>query len=370
MANTTLTSWNTTVLPSNVTVLAGSDNSNEFTRANVIGMFLTLQLCQITQPYGSLLSQSGRFFWRCNPISSFVECLIIFWHLGCVVFRSVKEKRPALLRSLREAAGGLLLLRGGLCSDDSAVLMQKLLTGSFLDKDDQSVPHAVSQTTPQHGRGDIAMSQRQDASHSTVPAADWTLEANRSHALDPMTEKSRILHEALGSSVLAHKELRIDLLAAFTELAVLIKVVIVNGNRWLVVAGVFLVLDGVAIQALLVLLHWRELDELQMTSTIRMLRILDIELGPQRRWKFICMFLHLSFFGYLAYLAFTHPWLPKDATGFLRFLRDHVGISDVEAAAMVKKYFIIYGLLWWVCGTIAIPGLCKKGAFGILYAVY
>jgi hypothetical protein len=67
-----------------------SSSSQPFSRANVFSMFVTLQLCQLTQPYGSLLFQGASgFLWRCNPISSFVESCIIavelvrsFWGSG------------------------------------------------------------------------------------------------------------------------------------------------------------------------------------------------------------------------------------------------------------------------------------------------
>lgn len=52
----------------NITTPAPLNISNEFTYLNITGMFLTLQLRRLTQPYGSLLFRGGsEFFWRCNP---------------------------------------------------------------------------------------------------------------------------------------------------------------------------------------------------------------------------------------------------------------------------------------------------------------
>ncbi|KLU84986.1 hypothetical protein MAPG_04020 [Magnaporthiopsis poae ATCC 64411] len=60
-------------------------NASEFSTANVVGMFLTLSLCLLTQPYGSLFyrpygSAFGRlvfFFWRLNPLACACEAVII-----------------------------------------------------------------------------------------------------------------------------------------------------------------------------------------------------------------------------------------------------------------------------------------------------
>ena len=111
----------------------GSDE--HFTRTNVIGMFLTLQLCQLTQPYGSLLFHSvSGFFWRCNPIAALVEAVTILWYLVAAVLRSWRKDRAAVLKELQENASALLLLRGAIGKADSGGLMQKLMAGSFLDK--------------------------------------------------------------------------------------------------------------------------------------------------------------------------------------------------------------------------------------------
>ncbi|KAM7191299.1 hypothetical protein V8F20_009354 [Naviculisporaceae sp. PSN 640] len=103
-----------------------SESCDEFTRANLVGVFITVILCLITQPSGSLYFRGhGGFFWRINPIASFVEAGIIFWYLAVAVwesvvkrrselqrFRTCREKMTFVLAHVQQMAGALLLIRG------------------------------------------------------------------------------------------------------------------------------------------------------------------------------------------------------------------------------------------------------------------
>ncbi|KAK3318969.1 hypothetical protein B0H66DRAFT_558500 [Apodospora peruviana] len=142
-----------------ITVLAGADAGpaghinpglslpcevcDEFTRANVVGVFITLVLCQLTQPSGSLYFRGhGGFMWRLNPIVSFVEACIIFFHLGLAVWGvGVRRGRKVVLEELQRTASGLLLLRGvDVVRDDGNERLETLLRGTFLDQEDSSAP--------------------------------------------------------------------------------------------------------------------------------------------------------------------------------------------------------------------------------------
>ena len=65
--------------------LSMESNNNVFTRANVFGMFLTLTICILVQPVGSLIfgqpqNVIGRvafFFWRLHPLACVSEALLI-----------------------------------------------------------------------------------------------------------------------------------------------------------------------------------------------------------------------------------------------------------------------------------------------------
>lgn len=81
--------------------------SSPFTHANAFGMFLTIQICQLTQPYGSLLFHGANgWFWQVSPIASFLE--------GCIIARSLIFSRDRSWRSSKGfniTAAALLLLR-------------------------------------------------------------------------------------------------------------------------------------------------------------------------------------------------------------------------------------------------------------------
>jgi hypothetical protein len=122
-----------------------SNASQQFSRANLFGIFLTLQLCQFTQPYGSLLFRGrGGLVWRCNPIASFTEACIIVWHLVRTAYNCIREG-PGLYRAthralqwkrlretIRETASGLLLLRGHMKDPPDCGLLERRLSGNFL----------------------------------------------------------------------------------------------------------------------------------------------------------------------------------------------------------------------------------------------
>ncbi|KIM72613.1 hypothetical protein PILCRDRAFT_15962 [Piloderma croceum F 1598] len=52
-------------------------SSSIFTCANIFGLFLTIQICQLTQPYGSLLFRGTHgWFWRVSPLASLEGCIM------------------------------------------------------------------------------------------------------------------------------------------------------------------------------------------------------------------------------------------------------------------------------------------------------
>ncbi|KAK9796611.1 putative Transmembrane protein [Seiridium cardinale] len=66
-----------------------SDNGNQYSLANLFGMFLTITICLLAQPYGSVLyvqpvGPIGRalfFFWRINPLACAAEALLVLYAL-------------------------------------------------------------------------------------------------------------------------------------------------------------------------------------------------------------------------------------------------------------------------------------------------
>ncbi|KAK6074264.1 hypothetical protein SCUP234_08314 [Seiridium cupressi] len=74
-----------------------SDNGNQFSLANLFGMFLTITICLLAQPYGSVLyiqpaGPIGRavfFFWRINPLACAAEALLVLYALCEVAWVAV-----------------------------------------------------------------------------------------------------------------------------------------------------------------------------------------------------------------------------------------------------------------------------------------
>lgn len=109
------------------------------------------------------------------------------------------------------------------------------------------------------------------------------------------------IREVFGSNTLVHRELRIDIFTAITGLFVLVKLLCVSGIGWFKIAGIFYGCRLGAVQALLMLLHLREVDELEMTSAFRAVQNLSADLESNSgRWMALFIALHLPLFGYPA----------------------------------------------------------------------
>jgi hypothetical protein len=121
--------------------LPKSDSTNELSTEAVFGMFLTLALCLLTQPQGSLLH--GRredwmgkvlfLIWRLNPLACFSEAVAVFIVLGDTVRELWREEqRPNWshwISRFQITAAALLLLRARVRDDDISVL--RLLHGDI-----------------------------------------------------------------------------------------------------------------------------------------------------------------------------------------------------------------------------------------------
>ena len=138
--------------------------SNAFSRANIFGLFVTLQICQLTQPYGSLLFRGvGGWLWRCNPVASFVEACIIAWSLRkplCECARCIKisfNRRGRMWKRGHREDGSLvvplpwqedlcnyataLLFLRGVDDESDGALMEKLLDATSLFNEETQSEH-------------------------------------------------------------------------------------------------------------------------------------------------------------------------------------------------------------------------------------
>ena len=176
-----------------------TDAGNEFSIRNVVGLFLTLSLCLLTQPYGSLLyrplgdSFSSRFLqrafflWRLNPLACVGEAIVVAYSILLTLWSAMKEGYrilPSLQVSWRFPfvsvewedgcrwrrhfhlnAAALLLLRAndhGSVAGGGLGVLEKLLSASFLD-------HATplgDQTEGRQGPGEAA-------SADVAPDLNW-----------------------------------------------------------------------------------------------------------------------------------------------------------------------------------------------------
>src|SRR5437667_3670577 len=112
--------------PDSLAQSPSSDGRNTFSRANVFGMFLTLSLCLLVQPFGSLLYTKpkgafGRvifFFWRLNPLACVMEVLLLAIALIDGIWMALKEWRApsgspiGFWKHLQVTATAVQLLRG------------------------------------------------------------------------------------------------------------------------------------------------------------------------------------------------------------------------------------------------------------------
>jgi hypothetical protein len=100
---------------------ASAEIGNQVSRANVFGMFLTLSLCLLAQPYGSFLysrplsriSTFAFFIWRLNPLACAAESVaILYVFLRSWLYISSLETPPLRVRKVVQLkVAALLLLR-------------------------------------------------------------------------------------------------------------------------------------------------------------------------------------------------------------------------------------------------------------------
>jgi hypothetical protein len=164
-----------------------ASQTQPLTRANVIGMFLTLQFVLLTQPCGSLLFRGiSGFFWRMNPIAALVEALLILYLLLKSVWdhRSSKRRSPWSPREhlkrhkLQIVAASLLLLRAAPADDkddEEAEFFKELRRGTFLENGRSGAAAAltrVSEDGESTGQDNDFDNERESGNNLTGTAAN------------------------------------------------------------------------------------------------------------------------------------------------------------------------------------------------------
>ena len=292
-------------VPDSLTATSCSSN-NEFSLENVVGMFLTLSLCLLTQPYGSLFYSPPHdddchtimpwtfVFWRLNPLACVSEAIVIYFTLVQAFSLAVKsgiapelsrrfpfyrissDRNRRWKRHWHVNAAALLLLRANDHYGDQRGnhdLLKRLLSPSFLSETASetesrgTVPVRTSNLLP--GQSSDRIEMQRSAAVATSPEPELGVSRRRMSLLEAgMTvednlsdEKLSQLRKALGTNVLAHREKWVDLVTIFSVLVVMVKLSAITLPWDIRVASAFLLTGWSSVQLLLYLFHLHELDD-------------------------------------------------------------------------------------------------------------
>ena len=248
-----------------------TQSPSPFTRANAFGMFLTIQICQLTQPYGSLLFHGANgWFWRVSPIASFLE--------GCIIATSLIFSRDRSWRSSKGfnvAAAALLLLRNSPEKLDDVSETTSTLISSTSDGDASIQPH--------HDGG---------SGHSNRVELDGVADA--------------------------HKEWRIALFTAISVLMVFIKLCSVTGVPAFTTVMMGLLFGWMMVQSLLLLCHGSDMTEDEVQRAIDLSgRMKASQRGRNVLWQICFIALHLPLLGYAAWFPAFRLSVPHNLYGWL-----------------------------------------------------
>ncbi|KAK3325930.1 hypothetical protein B0H66DRAFT_529941 [Apodospora peruviana] len=272
--------------------------SSPFTQANLVGLFLTLMLCLLTQPWGSLVypppkdsrSRTVRavfFIWRISPLACAIEAASI---LTCLLDTAihliqhcrhpdrgapgVKQLLSTCAHEFHVTAAALLLLRA---NGDSDGPIELLLSEPLRYPNRPHVPPvAITLTNPS---GEVAilptfgtrssagryLGQSTSRSDNTLlphvlGTGGYELPAARPTAPSSIGAMDGI-KAALRTTAFAYKEKWVDVMAVSSVLVTTTKLIAITGMPWHLRAAVALFLcDWFAVQLLLWLFHLRDLD--------------------------------------------------------------------------------------------------------------
>ncbi|KAM7206091.1 hypothetical protein V8F20_002873 [Naviculisporaceae sp. PSN 640] len=334
MTNVTTYLLNSTVSSDNSTVFSYPgqeepvDTSDEFSVQTVVGIFLTLALCLLTQPYGSLFynpppagkseAQHALFFpWRLNPLACIAETVVILlslFHAMRLAFQDSETLLPSISRKFpyyhaktersrnwrrhwHLHAAALLIIRANPEGDKGDGVLERLMADSLLENVE---PGPGEELLPHLPRGGIR--EGGPSGGTGGPDVEQDVEAG----LLPHSGQDRLadLRKILGHSVLAHKEKWVDLVTSFSALVVTIKLAATTLPWTVRVPVAFFLASWSSVQLLLYLFHLGELDETsapQIVKTIRLQRH-NMANPATRHWTTGLVFLAVA--GPVSWLSF------------------------------------------------------------------
>lgn len=371
---------------------------SEFTAANVFGLFLTLTLCLLSQPVGSLLYCAGRpgpfrslvlALWRLNPLACVSEALIISIAIGQTTWATLQNRQASFREwrtRLRRTAAALLLLRAQAWTKDGFLVVPRLfwVAGvegyppdrsmgyrelfTSLELEHQATTHGTREPPPPERPGlwpaaaRIRMEKSFDLSRGTdvLPPPD--------NLRDGFPD----LGQLLGSHA-SHSEVFIQAVASVGVLSVVVKIA-ASKLPWTVkLPASFMVAGWCAVQALLFLLQGGETSEAEMQKTAHVARDIDrailsgTHVADQWRASWtrigIIYVTPLPVAVWLAASIMTHTMFSEDnPKSFLWVLITIFEMGAIPPIILVLLSNIVSGVLF--LGLVAITGLVLVLVYG------
>ncbi|KAK1752273.1 hypothetical protein QBC47DRAFT_390158 [Echria macrotheca] len=238
-----------------------SDDSNQVSRSEVFGIFLTLSFCLLSQPSGSLIYRPWPLYpWRLNPIACLAEAVLIVLVLMEVFLpghdETVRpdhiydERSEEWFRKIRTAWREI--------GDDiyaltAALLLARGNVGKNKVKTEEIAEMLTSSASFASRNGSLdRLGRRWGVATSESPEQPSLRSA----------EKSAVLRRAFGAGVFAHRELPVQAVTLLSITSVTVKLSTISLPLPLL-ATAFVMLGGwLSVQLLLIVFHSREHDSL------------------------------------------------------------------------------------------------------------
>lgn len=339
--------------------MPSNDENSTFSQANVFVLFLSLSLCLLVQPFGSVLyvrptSILGRtvfFFWRLNPLACILEVLLLLFALVDGVWAAFQQRHvspdnpmgfwghlqvtfaaTSLLRShgrlpdhSKAAGNGSQYFRMTQASQRVASLYNPSPPTAQND-----MVNTIVEAMPRHSENELVMLLSPDYStpnsggpyldRESSPNGDIDitghqptsprvrslpqLEGGGAQDLDfeiaRLTSTSRIFSTAPRRS---HAEHTISFFSIVAVILIVIKLAAVTIPTHIAVPAWFMVCGWAAVQALLLTSPRRELNSTSAMALIRRAVALEEKLNHQAT-RAILTILLLPVFGYLTLSVF------------------------------------------------------------------
>lgn len=282
-----------------------SENTNLFSTPSVFGLFLTIGICILVQPYGSLLyvqpqSMQGRlvfFFWRLNPVSGLLE-IVLF---AVAFIEGIWQRHMNLPWStdpdsfcvqLRTTALAIQLLRSHGTVPDNFVL--------FATSQQHEDRVDVEETPPRH-IDNSSVTGSQTSEREAASSETGTL---------PFAETDSTVRARL--DIFSHGRTRaqtiINIISTAGMIVALIKLIAIKMPLQIRLPAAMLITEWTSVQALYLVSHTQgtESELVHDIKIIRRAEEIQRRLSSNIVWIFLSMLL-VPPFSYLIFATFFAP---------------------------------------------------------------